>query len=140
MKSFKFTINGNEYQVEIKSFEEHTAEVEVNGTAYHVEVHREVKVQKTPKLIRPKTPRAPGEIGAIISGSKLAEIKSPLPGIVLSILVKEGDEVKKEQVLLILEAMKMENKVLSEVAGKVKSIKIQAGDNVLQGQVLIEIE
>ncbi len=58
----------------------------------------------------------------------------------MQLFVKEGDEVKKEENLLIYEAMKMENKLLSEKGGIVKSIKVNAGDNVLQGDVLLEIE
>ena len=142
MKNFKFKINGNQYDVNIQSFEENIVDVEVNGTVYKVELQKDVKVAKTPKLVRAKTPTTPGAvIGQMRSSdTKLSELKSPLPGIVLQIMVKPGDVVKKEQPLILLEAMKMENKVLSEVNGTVKALKVQAGENVLQGQVLIEIE
>jgi glutaconyl-CoA/methylmalonyl-CoA decarboxylase subunit gamma len=142
MKQFKFKINGNQYEVQIQSFEDNLVEVEVNGTAYKVELQKEVKMAKTPKLVRAKTPVAAGGLVGQMQSSdtKLAQIKSPLPGAIIHILVKPGDAVKKEQPLLLLEAMKMENKVLSEVSGTVKSVKVQAGENVLQGQVLMEIE
>ena len=56
MKKFKFTIHGNIYDVEINNFEGNIAEIEVNGTLYQVEVHKEVKQSKTPTLIRSVIP------------------------------------------------------------------------------------
>jgi hypothetical protein len=54
MKKFKFTIRGNEYEVQINSFEDNIAEVDVNGSIYQVELAAEVKTTKTPKLVRSK--------------------------------------------------------------------------------------
>jgi len=139
MKDFKFTINGNEYNVSIKSIEDQLADIEVNGTPYQVELHHEVKTTKTPRLVRAKTPR-PSAPKSLVSGARLSQIKAPLPGSIIEMKVKEGDTVKKEQLLLVMEAMKMENKVLSEKEGIVKSVKVQVGDSVLQDQVLIEVE
>ncbi|MEM9986723.1 MAG: acetyl-CoA carboxylase biotin carboxyl carrier protein subunit [Bacteroidota bacterium] len=53
--------------------------------------------------------------------------------------MKEGDTIKRDQILLLMEAMKMENQVLAESDGEIKSIKVVEGENVLQGQVLIEL-
>ena len=55
-------------------------------------------------------------------------------------MVKEGDAIKKGDVLLIMEAMKMENNVMAEKEGTVKTIRVKVGDNVLQNDVLIELE
>lgn len=141
MKAFQFTISGNKYDVEIKQFEENIAEIEVNGTPYKVEVHREVKTTKTPKLVRsavaPPT-RSETKIKKTISASTFT-ITAPLPGTVLSIMVKEGDEVKKGATLLVYDAMKMENSILAEKDGTVKSVKVTDGHNFLQGDVLFEI-
>ena len=68
-----------------------------------------------------------------------APVKSPLPGVVLDVLVKEGDVVKVGQKLMILEAMKMENNIESDRDGVVKSIVARKGDSVLEGDVLITI-
>jgi biotin carboxyl carrier protein len=73
-------------------------------------------------------------------GSGLTKVKAPLPGNILSISVKTGDEIKKGQRLLIYEAMKMENEVLAEKDGTVANIKVSVGDTVLQGDLLIEIK
>ena len=68
------------------------------------------------------------------------EIKSPMPGLVFDILAKVGDEVKKEDSVLILEAMKMENTIKSPGDGKIKSIEVSKGDTVEKNQLLISFE
>jgi biotin carboxyl carrier protein len=139
MKTYKFTISGNRYTVSIKSFEDNIAEIEVNGTPYTVEMEQEIKTTKTPKLIRPEKPaqKAPVEIQ---KGSGLSKITAPLPGTIFKIIVKECDDVKKGDTVLVMEAMKMENNILAEKEGNVKKILVQEGDSVLQGDLLIEIE
>ena len=146
MKKFKFSINGNQYETEILSFEDGNAEVVVNGTKYSVEVEQGMVVPKTPKLVRsvsvPSTdvhpsvsktrnPAAPKGAG---------NIQSPLPGTIVDIFVGVGDVVKIGQRLLVLEAMKMENNIESDKSGKIISINKQKGDIVMEGDVLITIE
>jgi biotin carboxyl carrier protein len=72
------------------------------------------------------------------AGSKVNSVKAPMPGLIIDLRVKEGDEVKPGDALLILEAMKMENILKSPGAGTVKKVKIKKGDSVEKGQVLIE--
>ena len=67
-------------------------------------------------------------------------IKSGMPGKIIEILVKEGEEIEENQALLIMEAMKMENEMRSPMKAKIKKISIQQGQNVETGQVLIEFE
>jgi glutaconyl-CoA/methylmalonyl-CoA decarboxylase subunit gamma len=137
--NYKFTINGNEYEVDIIDFEEGIAILEVNGTPYKVEVHQEVKQSKTPTLVRKEIPTARKESKIKKSVSSLRPIKAPLPGNIMKIFVKEGDEIKKGDKLLIYEAMKMENNLLSEKEGIVKAITVKEGDAVLQDDILMEI-
>jgi len=139
MKTYNFTIRGNKYSVNIKSFEDNIADIEVNGTSYSVELEQEVKRIKTPKLIRPERPveKAPSEIK---KGSGLSNISAPLPGTIFKINVKKGDAVKKGDPVLVMEAMKMENNILAEKEGTIKKIVVKEGDAVLQGDLLIEIE
>ena len=66
-------------------------------------------------------------------------IKSPLPGVILELFVKVGDVVKIGQRLLVLEAMKMENNIEADKAGKIVSISKNKGDSVMEGDVLIVI-
>jgi biotin carboxyl carrier protein len=143
MKKFKFTIQGNKYDVEILSYEDNTAEIDVNGTVYKVDVDQEVKKVKTPKLVRTKVEPSAG--GDIAKTSKPSErkgagvIKAPLPGTIIDVKVKAGDRVKMGDKLLIMEAMKMENNINSDREGTILSVKVKAGDSVLEGDLLVEI-
>jgi len=145
MKKYKFTIRGNNYDVELISIDDGVAEVEVNGSTYQVEIHEEKKKQsKTPRIVRPKsepsvasTDKARTSRPSAKSG--VGSLKAPLPGTILEIKVKEGDSVKVGDTLLIMEAMKMENNIKAEKAGTVTSIKVANGDSVMEGDVLVEI-
>lgn len=142
MKKFKFTIHGNNYEVEIQGFEENIAKVEVNGTLYDVEVHRELKTTKTPTLVRienPQPSRKEQKIPRQVSKTVNTAVKAPLPGTILQVLVKEGDTVSLGQRLLTMEAMKMENNVLSEKGGTIQAVRVKSGDIVSQNDILIEI-
>lgn len=141
MKEFEFTINGNKYSVEIKNFESNIATVEVNGTTYEVELHKEFKQPKTPKLVRKEVKSSQGAEKAeqAPSGGGF-KVMAPLPGTILEIHVKPGDQIKKGQNIITMEAMKMENNVLAEKEGTVKAVKVAQGDSVLQDDLLIEME
>lgn len=138
MKSYKFKIHGHEYEVDIKSCEGNIFDIEVNGTSYHVEMDRDIKTTKTPTLVR-KTVSTHKEIKK--KGSTgITKIKCPLPGNIMTIFVKEGQQVSKGDKLLVYEAMKMENQILAEKDGKISSIKVNIGDSVLQDDVLMEMK
>lgn len=146
MKQFKFTINGNEYNVDVLNVEDNIAEVEVNGTKYNVSVDKEMQKVKTPKLVRPvEVPTTDVTPATAKTASPSAPkgggiVKSPLPGTILDIYVRVGDMVKIGQKLIMLEAMKMENNIDSDKDGKIVEIKVQRNDNVMEGDVLIVIE
>ena len=135
MKQFLFTINGTRYQVDVQKEEGNSVQLEVNGTPYEVLLDQPTAKAKTPVLARKPIPMPANQIK--LSDS---QIKSPLPGTILEILVKPGDVVQREQKVCVMEAMKMENSILSEQAGKVKAVRVQTGAQVLQGDVLIELE
>jgi biotin carboxyl carrier protein len=145
MKKFKFTINGNIYETDIISVEDNLAEIEINGTIYKVEVSREIKAEKTPKLIRsavfPSTDMHPSvaKTSSPAAPKGAGNIKSPLPGVILDVFVRVGDPVKMGQKLLLLEAMKMENNIEADKAGRVVSILKNKGDSVMEGDVLLVI-
>lgn len=145
MKKFKFTIHGNQYDVEIQSIEDNIAQIEVNGSLYEVEVDKTLQPVKTPVLVR--TPSVPST-DSTKSTSKTSnpsdpkgtgKIKSPLPGVILDIHIKPGDFVKIGQKLLTLEAMKMENNIEADKEGRIEEIKVGKGDSVMEGDVLIII-
>nr|NQU92429.1 acetyl-CoA carboxylase biotin carboxyl carrier protein subunit [Bacteroidota bacterium] len=109
---------------------------------YNVEVHQEIKQSKTPKLVRQEiqTRRQDSKIKKTIIKTAGHDVKCPLPGNIMQLFVKNGDEVKLGDKLLMYEAMKMENTIVAEKDGIVKNIKVQPGDNVLQGEMLMEID
>ncbi len=145
MKKYKFTIHGNQYEVHIKSVEDNIIELEVNGSTYEVEVDKVIQPAKTPKLVRsrvvPPADDGPAEEGTGVkaAATPAGKISSPLPGTVVNIMVKEGDNVKVGQKLMILEAMKMENNIESDKDGRVVSVPVRPGQSVMEGDTLIEI-
>lgn len=145
MKNFKFTIQGNQYDINILNVEDNIAEVDVNGTVYKVEVDKKITSTKTPKLVRtvavPSTETTPSQLktSAPSAPKGTGFVKSPLPGVILDVYIKEGDQVKVGQKLILLEAMKMENNINADKEGIVKSVKVKKGDSVLEGDVLVEI-
>lgn len=143
MKKFKFAINGNNYEVEILGFEDNIAKVEVNGTMYDVEIQKDLKVPKTPTLVRAEAPKPTlkeTKIPKNITRTTNLAIKAPLPGTIIQVLVKAGDKVTIGDKLLTMEAMKMENNVVSEKNGTVRVVNVKPGDTVMQNDVLVEIE
>lgn len=143
MKKFKFIIRGNNYDVDILNIEDDIAEIEVNGTTYQVEIVKQKKEIKTPKLTRTTVVPSPDADRAKTSkpseSKGAGHIKAPLPGVILEVKVKEGDVVKVGDTLLIMEAMKMENNIKADKEGKILSMKVKPGDSVLEGDVLAEI-
>jgi biotin carboxyl carrier protein len=145
MKNFKFTINGNVYEADILGIEDNIAEVSINGVTYSVEIDRKMQTVKTPKLVRtlavPSTDSHPSvsKTASPSAPKGTGNIKSPLPGVILDMYVREGDMVKIGQKLLMLEAMKMENIINADKEGKVTAIKAGKGDSVMEGDILIVI-
>ncbi len=148
MKKFDFNINGDDYQVHIKSVEGDIANLEVNGTPYSVKIKQEIKTSKTPILIRKEASTKQGDrrvlenMSPVSSGAKPSSkaIKSPLPGSIIKVNVTEGASFKEGDILLVMESMKMENNILAERSGTILKICAPAGSAVLQDAVLFEIE
>jgi len=115
------------YQVEVVSFNptEKTAAIKVNGNVYQIKAKDQFDA-----LLE--------QLGlSSLTNTKISDIKAPMPGLVLKVLVNEGDEVKKGDNLFVLEAMKMENIIKSPADATVKTIKIKPTDKVEKGQLLI---
>ncbi|MFI3330967.1 MAG: biotin/lipoyl-containing protein [Rikenellaceae bacterium] len=145
MKEYKFKINGNDYAVSVNDIVGSTASVAVNGTTYDVEVEG-LETKSAPKIVQvAASPAAQSVTPApaarpVAGGAGGAAVKSPLPGVVVSVAVNVGDTVAVGQRLLVLEAMKMENNIDADRAGVVKSIVAGKGTSVLEGDVLLTIE
>ena len=148
MKEYKFKINGNEYNVAINGIEGKNADVTVNGVSYSVELENAPAAAPVAAPAAapaaPKAQAAPAPAAAPAAPKAAAPaggktVKSPLPGVILSIDVKEGQAVKRGQKLAVLEAMKMENEILSEFDGTVSAIHVAKGDSVLEGANIVTV-
>jgi len=142
MKDFKYTINGTQYNVEIVKEEGAEVELTVNGTPFTVGVEK--PVEEAPVKIKrpaaaPVTATGAPVLGQKKSGGAGGAVKSPLPGVILDVTVQVGDTVKVGDKVMLLEAMKMENTIASDLAGKVLEIRVNKGDSVLEGADLIII-
>ena len=142
MKEYRYKINGNLYKVTVGDIEDNNVRVEVNGTPYTVELEKQNKPKIKPVVRTASTTPAapPASVTRPASVGSKSGIKSPLPGVILEIKVKEGDTVKRGQTLLVLEAMKMENDIKADRDGKVTAIKVSKGESILEGTDLIIIE
>ncbi len=126
--SFHILKDNKSYNAEIVSHNtaEKTFQIKINQTTYSVSVK-----DKYDELLH--------QLGFDkVLGNKLSNIKAPMPGMVLNILVAEGAEVKKGDALIVLEAMKMENILKSPADAKVKSISVKKGMAVEKNQILIQ--
>ena len=154
MKEYKYKVNGVDYTVNINSVEGNMANVTVNGVSYNIEMEKPVAAPKAtpaPKAApapaaAPKAAPAPAPApapkaapapAAAPAGGKA--LKAPLPGGIKDIKVAVGDQVKEGQVVLILEAMKMENEINAECDGTITAISVNKDDSVLEGTVLLTI-
>ena len=135
MKEFKFTIDGKQYNAAVNELEDNFAEVTINGKTYKVELEKE-EAPAAAAVRRPAAAAAP----AAAAPAGLMTVKSPLPGSIVKVLVKAGQAVKKGDVLLTMESMKMENNVAAEADGTVKAIYVEPGKTVMQDDKLLDLE
>ncbi|SDQ01337.1 biotin carboxyl carrier protein [Mucilaginibacter sp. OK268] len=119
--------NNRSYRVEVVSFNssDKTAEIKINANTYSITAKDQFDVLLD-------------KLGlSSLNSTRVSEIKAPMPGMVLKVFASEGDEVKKGDNLLVLEAMKMENIIKSPADVSIRSIKVKAGDKVEKGQILM---
>ena len=144
MKEFTFKINGAEYQCAVEELEAGKTKVTVNGKVYEVETAtpqaKKAAPAPQPTPAAPKAEAAPApkpEAKPAAAPAAGVQVKSPLPGSVIKVLVREGQAVKRGDTLLTLESMKMENAIMAEADGTVKQIAVTPGQNVMQDDLLI---
>ncbi|QDV64762.1 MULTISPECIES: biotin/lipoyl-containing protein [Crateriforma] len=127
MKKMRITVGDKSYEV----------------TVEHLEDDDAVAGAPQPAGPRPVSPVAPVQKAAAPSPKvtlAAGAITSPMAGVVLSVAVKENDSVDQNDVLLVLEAMKMENQIIAPAGAKVKAVHVKAGESVQEGQLLVELE
>ena len=141
MKTYKFKINGNEYNVDINSVEGNIADVTVNGASYKVEMDTPVAPAApvpAPAAPEPAAAAAAAPAPTAPAGAGKA-VTSPLPGVIIEVSVKEGQAVKAGQKVAVIEAMKMENEIQASSDGTVTAILVHKGDSVLEGAEIVKI-
>ena len=130
MKEYKYTINGNKYEVAINSINDNIANVVVNGEEYEVQMEKEPEPVKKKVVVRPVAQPEAETASAPTSTNKVDlnnAVKSPLPGVITEIKVKVGDEVKAGDTVVVLEAMKMANNLDAQKSGKVPAVLVKEG-------------
>lgn len=143
MKEYKYTINGNKYEVAINSINDNIANVVVNGEEYEVQMEKEPEPVKKKVVVRPVAQPEAETASAPTSTNKVDQnnaLKSPLPGVITEIKVKVGDEVKAGDTVVVLEAMKMANNLDAEKSGKVTAVLVKEGESVMEDTPLVVIE
>lgn len=143
MKEYKYTINGNKYEVAINSINDNIANVVVNGEEYEVQMEKEPEPVKKKVVVRPIAQPEAETASAPTSTNKVDlnnAVKSPLPGVITEIKVKVGDEVKAGDTVVVLEAMKMANNLDAEKSGKVTAVLVKEGESVMEDTPLVVIE
>ena len=149
MNKYQYKVQGVDYEVEIEDVEGNIAKVNVNGIPFEVEMQRPINAAKHPNIVKPKVaapvapaataaPAAPQQKqpAAAASGNS---VKAPLPGTITAVQVKVGDRVNIGDVVVILEAMKMQNNIEAEYAGTITAVNVVPGDSVMEGSVLLTI-
>jgi biotin carboxyl carrier protein len=156
MRTFEITIEGKTYKVRVERFDGKQASVVVNGKKYDVDVNGMDMRTPPPSFGRgPYTPRpgiktspipqsnasaVPTPTAAIApSAGGGGKITAPMPGLILDVMVEVGDHVESGDMVVKMEAMKMENEIPSSVRGVVRSIAVKKGDSVSTGETLVEI-
>jgi biotin carboxyl carrier protein len=150
MSQHVLRIRGRDYHASVKDLTPERATVVVDGKEYAVEIvelgRRPVVVKATPAPSQHAVPAAPGPLPAPAPAARSSTtskgeggIAAPMPGLVLSIKVKEGETVAAGQPLLVMEAMKMENAIPSPYAGTVSKVYVREGDSVSEGAMLVDV-
>ena len=159
MKTYQYKVQGVDYEVEIVEVEGKIARVNVNGIPFEIEMQKPINAAKHPALAATKRTAAAATAPAPIAPAAAVQsvavqthptqpaaaagagtpVKAPLPGTINAINVKVGETVAVGDVVIVLEAMKMQNNIEAESAGTVTSILVNPGDSVMEGAVMLTI-
>ena len=129
-KKFNITVNGSSYAVEVE---------EVGGSAAPVAAAPRAAAAPAaaPAPAPAPAPAAPAAPAAKAAGAGEHAINAPMPGKILKVLVKEGQQVKAGENMMMLEAMKMQNEILADADATVKAVNVAEGQTVKAGDALI---
>lgn len=138
MKTYKLIIGGQRYEARVLEYSSSHAKININGADYLIQIEDDTLTQ-VPVLPQQEqaVPLAPAFSSDFASGR--GEVRAPLPGVIASIRVKEGEAVKKGQTILVLEAMKMESEIAAPVDCVVEKIHVKERAPVQEGDLLMTL-
>ena len=141
MNQYKYTINGNKYEVVVGDITDNIATLTVNGEEFKVEMEKQAEPDKKKPVVRAAA-AADDDAPAADKGAvnKANAVKAPLPGVITDILVEVGQDVQAGDNVIVLEAMKMANNLQAEKSGKVTAICVKVGESVMEDDALVVIE
>ena len=152
MNKYQYKVQGVDYDVEIEEVEGNIAKVNVNGIRFDVEMKQPINPASTLKKVHVQAPKpvsrpsvtpaaqaSPAPQATPVPAGAGSPVKAPLPGTITEVKVNIGDTIKVGDVVLVLEAMKMQNNIESEYEGTVTSITTKQGETVMEGAVLMTI-
>jgi len=152
MSRYNLTINGNIYDVEVTGFTGAAASVTVNGNPYQVQLSGGAVTSAVP-VAPAAAPAAPAPAQPAAAAPAPAQpapaapaapeggevVAAPMPGLVLSVMVKEGDTVSEGDTIIVIEAMKMENEIKAHVSGTVTKVNVAPGTEISVNDVMVVI-
>lgn len=124
---FSLILNGKSYVITLERSGNSSIVANINGKEYHCKVEDE-----RARRLREFISEATGTDGPV-------DITAPMPGLVIDVAIREGDQVSQNQPILVLEAMKMENEIRSVANGQISKIYVQPGQAVDKGELLVRI-
>jgi len=149
MSEYVLTINQKEYRAEVKEINAEYALILVDGREFRVDLQQLALSKLMPVEIRKSEARAEAPVARPAAPAPLEPppgvgavsniVRSPLPGLIIDVKVREGEKVRAGQNVVVMEAMKMENQIQATIDGTVKKILVKKGDNVAEGDTLVEI-
>lgn len=120
-------VNEKSHLGQVVSLKQNEVTVMINGNTYNFTVETELGSKRKEKLTKD-------------AGKKVSKTTAPLPGEIVAVLVTEGQEVHKGEPVMILEAMKMQNEIISPISGKIKALHVKAEETVMKDQALFEVD
>ncbi|MDY6825811.1 MAG: biotin/lipoyl-containing protein [Bacillota bacterium] len=140
MKTFKVTVDGQVYNVQVEEMNERVNKIEPAPTRAKPAQNRSAEPAsgelKSNETAAKKENKVPDKVPDKQAGEEI-KVEAPMPGSILEIKVTAGDAVKEGAVLLVFEAMKMENELTAPRSGTVAEIRVKKGDSVNSGDILI---